>query len=226
MKILPFALTLLGLAGVVGAKEPAKRTRSSLPGKYPAIIQMTPTEPAAAKASDDTLFHSEMGGREVQFMQNARRAAGDLLALAEVAKARNASEQIKSVGEMLASMQSTERGKLEELAAAKNLPVESSSSGHIKKDLGSLTGAKFEKAWVDRLIQTAGSSVEAYEVGALSGDADLKAFVDKMLPVVRARLQMANRLGGRSVNSTSAPAAGLRTQSETPAPFDPPVPVK
>jgi|GEM_PF-2730639 len=232
MKIFSLALGTLALAGSLGAKPPAGR--STVPGKYPPIIQITPADPAAPEPAGG-IYHTTIGGRELQFLQSARRSAAELLALAEVANAQTASEQIKSVAEMLGSMQATERGKLEEMAAARKLRAESAASGGIKKELGALSGARFEKAWVERLIGAAGASVESYAIGAKSTDAEVKAFAEKMLPVADARLQMANRLGGRSVNAPApapapvearppvvAPSAGSPTAT-SPAPIAPPV---
>jgi len=193
------------LAGALQAKDPVSRSSKTVPGKYPSIIQLTPVDPAAPATAEDVVFHSEIGGRELEFLQNARRASAQLLSLAEIANSKGASEQIKSVAEMLASMEATESSKLKDLAAARKLPPLNPDAGSWKKDLTSLTGAKFEKAWVERLIVVGEGSVQAYGIGAKANDPELKAFVEKMLPVAQARLQMANRLGGRSM-ATGVPS--------------------
>src|ERR1043166_5137076 len=97
---------LLLLTGLVcaGSMVPtqateAKKGKGATTEKRPSIIQLNPTgEPAAPIG----LIQSELGGREMQFFQDVNRAGQQQLALAELAKTKSGSEQIKAIADTLA----------------------------------------------------------------------------------------------------------------------------
>ena len=93
--------------------------------------------------------------------------------------------------------------------------------------MAALSGAKFEKAWIERLLAVSELSAAAYELGAQANDATIRSFAEKMLPIAQARLQMANRLGGRSVGAKPAPASRDPAEPQPiPHPIAPPAPAK
>jgi predicted outer membrane protein len=223
MKLTPLLLSTFAISAALHAKDPVKSdgTRSSLPGKYPPIIHLDPVAPGSPEPG---LFHSEMGGREVQFLKNASRIGADQLALAELAKGRGGSEQIKAIAETLGSTQATESKEIARLAASKKVTLPPASASTVKRDFEKLEGAKFEKAWVERLISVSEEGVQAYESGAKTTDADIRSFGEKLLPIARVRLQLANRLGGRSVAPAAPTPVPLRAQppvTTTPVPAKP-----
>jgi predicted outer membrane protein len=215
-----FALcSTLALIVSAAAKEPAKKKTSTTPGAYPSIIQLTPAEPGAAPPAG--IIQSELGGREMEFLQTANETGNEQLALADLAKGRSGSEQIKAVADTLASTQVTESKEVARLAAAKHLTLRAGSAKALTDQLGALTGEKFEKAWVEKLIAINEAGAAAYEMGAKSSDADIRSFAEKMLPVAQARLQMANRLGGRS--NAAKPAGPPAIEAAAPKPSPAPV---
>jgi predicted outer membrane protein len=207
MKLFLALLSLAALVTSAGANEPEKKKPSTVPGPYPSIIKI----PAPTGSPDPLIIQSELGGREMLFLQATNAAGLQQLALAELAQSKGGSEQIKAVAESIASTQATESREIARLATAKNLALTGSVGKTLTDELSALTGGKFEKAWVDRLIAVSEASAAAYEIGAKSQDADIRSFAEQMLPVAKARLQMANRLGGRSAAAPSEaakPAAG------------------
>ncbi len=220
-----FLLATVALVGSVFAKEPAppKKARSSVPGPYPSIIKIAPSETTKQGAAG-AIIQSELGGREMQFFQAAHRAGRDQLALAEVAVGRTSSEQIKAVAEMLASTQVVENKEIARLAAEKHVELAAGAEKAVTDELAALSGVKFEKAWIETLIAISELGATAYEVGAKSEDAAIRSFAEKMLPIAQARLQMANRLGGHSVAAKPVPPTA---DDGAPQPIPPPIaPVK
>lgn len=217
------SLAFLGAFALIasaGAKEPGKKTRSTVPGPYPSIIKMTPAGDSGPTAAG--IIQSELGGLEMQFLQSANRAGQEQLALAELAKSRPGAEQIKSVAEMLASTQTTENKELARLAAEKQVALGAAWGKALAAEFAALSGAKFEKAWIERLIAVSESGVAAYVAGAKSGDAAIRSFAEKMLPIAQARLQLASRLGGHSV----APKPSDSEPRPTSPPIATPAPAK
>ncbi|HYR58223.1 MAG TPA: DUF4142 domain-containing protein [Chthoniobacteraceae bacterium] len=223
MKILVALLGILALIVPVGAKEPAKKSRESAPGHYPPIIQLNPAgEPQSAASKG--IIQSELGGREVQFLQSANRAGQEELALAELARNKGSSDQIAIVAETIASTQATESKEVARLAEAKHIALAGAPAKAQADQLAALSGPKFDKAWIERLIAVSEESAAAYEAGAKSQDAEIRSFAEKMLPVANARLQVANRLGGRSVATKAATPAANPKPSAKPAAPEAPLP--
>lgn len=220
MKLVIALFATLAVVASLAAKEPAKKKGISRAGSppLPAIIKIVPAE-GSEMAPATGLIQSELSGRALTFFQEANRATREQLALAAVIKAKDSSEQLKAVGETIGSAQVTESQKIAELAAAKHFPLATGTAGTRADELKALSGAKFEKAWVEQLIASSERSVAAYEAVEKSDDADLRAFAEKMLPVAKARLQIANRVGGRSVSSAAAPPP-----ADAPRPIPPPIP--
>lgn len=219
-----FALVLLAsfaIAGPVVAKAPIKKKKSSssAPQPYPSIIQTAPAVEARGTAGG--LIQSELSGRTVQFLKDASQAGREQLVLAELVKAKESSEQLKAVAETVGAAQATESGKVADLAAARHLALAPLPASARMKELAALSGAKFEKAWVEQLIATSEASVAAYESVLKSDDAELRGFAEKMLPVAQARLQIAYRLGGRAVPVKSGSSS---KEGDAPRPIPPPVP--
>jgi hypothetical protein len=210
MKFTPALLLSLTFSAATHAEEQsAKKTRRTVPSPYPAIIQINPAGDAG-QAAPAGIIQSELGGREMQFFQNATQAGQDLLALTDLAKSKGGSEQIKAIAEMLGTTQATESKEVARLAAAKKAPLARVAATAAVGDLAALSGAKFEKAWIERLIAVNESGLAAYEGGAKAADPDVRSFAEKMWPVAKARLEMAQRLGGKSAQPPTAPAPSAK----------------
>ena len=225
MKLLTAFAGIIALAGSLFAKEPDSRRSApkSVPGPYPAIIQMPPADPAG-QPPPKGLIQSELGGREMQFLRDAIRASREQIALARLAADKASSDQVMIVAETIGSAEATEHKELARLAEARHVTVEASP---VKFDaLSALTGAKFEKAWIERLIEVSSASAAAYELGAGAQDPEIRNFAGKMLPVAKARLQVASRLGGLPVAPSAGRARPIAPPVEPPAPSKAPVPPK
>jgi predicted outer membrane protein len=217
MKLLAALTLFLAIATAGAAEAPAKPKKipSTVPGPYPSIIQITPVE-AAPPGTPPKIIQSELSGRDLQFFQNTSQAGQDQLALAELAKSKGSSDQVIVVAETIASTQATESKEVARLAAAKQVTLSTVAATTFSEELRDLAGAKFEKAWIERLIAVNETALAGYETGAQSSDADVRLFAEKMLPVAKARLQMANRLGGRSAPPAATASPGAKSAA-TPA---------
>lgn len=217
MKLASLAVCIVILLPPGLAAEPQRKARSSVPGPYPSIIRIPPPDPAAPQG----IIHSELGGRELQFLQLAHQAGSEQASLLAIARSRSESEQIKAVADALADTQTTESREIARLATDRKVTLPPATPGTGPDELGQLTGAKFEKLWIERLMAVNELSVTSYEVGARSTDAEIRSFAEKMLPVAQARLQMAYRLGGRSLPAKAAPASS--PAGGRPQPIAPPI---
>jgi predicted outer membrane protein len=194
-----------------------KQSARTVPSKYPSIIQL-PAAPEAVieDGQRPPLISTELGGRELQFFHAANEAGAQQLALTNLAKSKASSEEIKSVSETMAKAQVEENARVAELASRKGVNLAPMFPARLAEEFAPLWGAKFDKNWIERLVTVNTNAVAAYEGGAQAEDGEIKGFAEKMLPVVKAKLQLANRLAGVSTpKAAAAPTADTEPADDT-----------
>jgi putative membrane protein len=117
--------------------------------------------------------------------------------MAEVAVGQLAGEKAMNAKvKAFASMMVTDHSKVNEelmaIAKAKNITLPSApDEEHQKKkaDLAAKTGADFDKAYVDAMVDGHKKTISLFEDAAKNcKDADLKAFAEKTLPTIKGHL--------------------------------------
>jgi len=87
-----------------------------------------------------------------------------------------------------------------EIARRKGINVDPSSTPDQQQaasKLTSLSGAEFDRAYTDEMVQAHRSAVQLFEdVSHTANDPDLKAFAAKVLPTLRHHLEMAQQAHG------------------------------
>jgi putative membrane protein len=128
----------------------------------------------------------------------ARKAAMDGLAeveLGNMAQQKAANEQVKQFGARMVQDHTKANDELKQLASSKGIDLPTALDSKHKKDmdkLGTLSGAKFDKAYMSHMVDDHKKAVSEFKKQAKSGkDADLKAFASKTLPTLEEHLKMA-----------------------------------
>ena len=186
------------------------------------VAQPSPVEtPFVAPAIADVkgtgrrgqLLSSEIGGRDLLFLTTALENGHLQLYLGELAKAKAGTEQVKAVGEVLASNQAEENEKLARLAAAKGVTLpggEAAAKKTLAAKFGKLTGPKLDKALLEEIIQVNERAVSAYEAAAQTKDEEIKAFVDENLPLAKEKLTLTNKMTGNKPRNDQRPGFRAR----------------
>ena len=187
---------------VAGAEPKGKRSskgpRKTVPGRYPAIIQLDlPTERTAASGQPNRLITSDLGGREIQFFQTANSAGLRQLSLANLAKEKGLSDQLQTVASTLLITQAEENKQVARIAALKGVGL-APAAKPLTPEFDGLAGAKLEKAWVEHLVAANQQAVDAFQIGVQASDPDIRSFAEKLLPLEQSKLQVANRLAGNA----------------------------
>jgi predicted outer membrane protein len=178
-----------------------------------------PAPPAgeAEESAHPPLITSELGGRDLTFLTNAIEHGKTQLYLGELARTKATSEQVKAVGEALASTQAEENRKLIQLGAMKGVNL-SSEPPHAKKALDArlekLTGPKLEKTLLEEIVAINQRAVATYEAAVESQDDDIKAFVEQGLPLAEEKLRAAGKMTGTAPRPPKPAAAAA---AEAPA---------
>ena len=145
------------------------------------------------------------------------KAAGGGLAEVEMGrmaqdKAQN--DQVKQFGQRMVDDHSRANQQLMQIAGSKNITLPTQpDSEHRKKaqELQKLSGARFDRAYMQDMVQDHRKDISLFEKQAKQGkDADLKQFAEQTLPVLREHYDLAKR-----TEASLAPAQASATQGRT-----------
>lgn len=171
MKSLLFAAAAIGLAACV-----LQAATGELPSK--------PGKPLSAEETKFVIDASQDGETEVR--------------LGELAMKLGPSPQVRDFGTMMRNDHATVNAELKAICSRRGviLPPELDPD-HQKliDDLGKKSGSDFQTAYVDEMISAHKSAVSAFErAEKVITDAEIKAFIEKILPTLRHHLQSAENL--------------------------------
>ncbi len=118
--------------------------------------------------------------------------------LGDIAMAQASLPDIKAFGSMMATDHNSANGELKALCANRGvqLPAELDPDHQKAADaLAKLKGPDFDRAYVDKMVSAHQAAVAEFEAASRNTkDAELKAFIDKTLPVLRHHLKEAQAL--------------------------------
>ncbi len=172
------ALTMAscGNAGTSDPKEQADSTNE-------ARIEDTANpgaQPAVSEADSKFAVDAANGGlAEVQLGQAAQAKATD--------------PKVKEFATLMVADHTKANDELKSLAGIKGITLPSAPSEEMQKeaaDINAKAGKDFDKAYIDQMVKDHKKTVELFEDGQKNiKDAELKAFIDKTLPVLRTHLE-------------------------------------
>jgi putative membrane protein len=113
--------------------------------------------------------------------------------LGKLALQKSQNAEVKKFAQTMITDHGKANSELKTLAAKKNvtLPAEvSSSQKSMMEDLSKLSGAEFDKKYVEAMVEDHETDVELFEDNTDNSDADIKAFATKTLPTLKSHLQM------------------------------------
>ncbi len=167
-----------------------------------------------ARATDNDTLNSD----DVKFVKEAAADNMAEVTLGELGVKKASSSEVKKFAEMIVKDHGMASEELKKLATIKGVDV---SAGIEPKQaekiqgLEKLIGADFDKNFVAVMVSDHKADVSNFEkASANSKDANLKAWVDKMIPTLKAHLSSAQQLNGEAkvagnashaVNDSSAP---------------------
>jgi len=229
-------LAFLLAAPAVFAQQPAKSHKKKSAGFQVGGLDLI-RKAAALNAGEapgapapGRLLTTDLDGRDLQFLTGAVENGQIQLWLGQQAKEKGEADQVKAIGETLAATQDAENRFVGKLAASKGLPVTPAASAAAQKkiagQLGGATGAKFDKAVIDQILDTVKQSVASYESVLSSKDPEIKGKLEQLLPMEKEKLTLISRMAGSSQAAgnkptfrTSAPAAAQEPPKKpTPTP--------
>lgn len=129
-----------------------------------------------------------------------KAASGGLMevALGNLAQQKGANADVKKFGQQMVTDHSKANTELISIAAAKNIMLPTAPLPKHQKHIdhmSGLSGAAFDKHYMTMMVEDHQEDVSLFQTTASdnSQDAELKAFAQKNLPVLKSHLQMAQQ---------------------------------
>ncbi len=118
--------------------------------------------------------------------------------LGKLAQEKSKNQRVKHFGEMMVQDHSKAGDELKGLASKKNVTLPADLSEDHKKhkaDLSKKSGKDFDKSYMDMMVDGHQNAIDAFEkTSNNTKDADVKAWVDKILPTLRVHLDSAKAI--------------------------------
>jgi putative membrane protein len=136
--------------------------------------------------------------QEQEFAQKAAEGGLIEVQLGELAQQQAKDEQVILFGERMVQDHGRANEKLMAIAEQKaiQLPQELSGDAQQKyEEMQQLSGAEFDEAYMDEMVEDHEKDVELFEQQAESGkDPDLRAFAEETLPTLREHKELAKQV--------------------------------
>jgi len=137
--------------------------------------------------------------KEVAFIKDAAQGGEAEVEMGQLAQQKGQNSQIKELGTRLQQDHTKANQELTQLAQKENvtLPAEPThKENRMTSKLQAKTGADFDKAFAEHVLTDHEKDIRKFQKALQdSKDPDLKAFIQKTLPVLRQHLEMARTAG-------------------------------
>jgi len=150
-----------------------------------------------AKAQNQTATKTTAArqGSDQKFVMDAAKGGMAEVELGKLAQDKGSSEQVKSFGKRMVDDHSKANDELQTLAKNKSITLPSDldpKDKALKDRLSKLSGAAFDRAYMNAMLQDHRKDVNEFRMESKSGkDADVKAFAAKTLPTLEDHLKLA-----------------------------------
>ena len=206
--LLVVSMILVGSLAACERRTSPPQPKTSAAAPAPAAPAATPAAPPPASAPAAAAA-SSVSDADKTFVDQAVASGMTEVALTAHTMDKAASPRVKEIATLLNTDHTATNQELGRLATKKGVAVPATpkedKQAEIKQIRG-LTGADLDNAVLPKLAEAHRKSIELYERQAKEGgDADLKLFAQKTLPVLRSHLkQLESVQAGRPAGQTTA----------------------
>ncbi len=197
-------LAVLGLAGCPGsatntvANNANSRTNTmvSNANSNQAVVINSNANMTGSNMNSNMSMSNSMSGMTTPngFMTEAAKGGMAEIELSKLATTKAQNAEVKKYAQQMIQDHTNASAELKQLAGKKNvtLPTELDAEHKAIKDrLSGLSGAEFDKAYVNAMVSDHEKTVNLFKTQADGGtDADAKAFAAKTLPKLQGHLDM------------------------------------
>lgn len=190
---LPAMLAIALACGMAAAQSPG--TGSSMTGGQSAPA----AQPGTGTRNAETNKDDQLARGDRKFIQKAAESGMFEVQVAQLAAAKATDPQVKSFASMLVDHHTNANNELVQLANARKVELPAAPPRGMRRDvekLGKKTGEEFDREFVRNVgIKAHEKDIKLFENARKNvKDPQLKAFVEKTLPVLQQHLQAASQL--------------------------------
>ncbi len=147
---------------------------------------------ALTDAARDTHTLNVADEEDAEFAVDAANGGLTEVQLGRVAQDKGTDPRVKEFGKMMVDDHTKANDELKELAASKNITLPAAPGEDMEKmvaDISSKNGKDFDKAYIRQMVKDHEKTVKLFENGQKNvKDAEIRAFIDKTLPVLKSHL--------------------------------------
>jgi len=197
---LPALVALAFSFGAAQAQTPGTGTSATGGQSAPAAQPGTGTRNLPAK--------SQIARGDRKFIEEAASSGMFEVQIAQLAASKANDPQVKSFASMLVDHHTAANNELVKIANAKGVELPAAPKRALRRDvekLGKKSGDEFDRDFVRNVgIKAHEKDIKLFQKASKDvKDAELKAFVDKTLPVLREHLAMAQKLPQSGKNAAA-----------------------
>ncbi len=156
------------------------------------------TNEALSDAAKDTHAINVADEEDARFAVDAANGGMAEVQLGQIAQDKGADSRVKAFGKMMVEHHSKANDELRALAASKNIALPATPGEDKEKtiaDISSKSGKDFDKAYIRQMVEDHEKTVKLFEDGQKDvEDAEIRAFIDKTLPVLKSHLDQIKNL--------------------------------
>ena len=196
------SILILGLSFALAACQAEDRTglpETATTGAEQSVQQTGSVTATTTGSSGGTVSALEPADKE--FLSAAGMASLYEVQAGYLALQRASHADVKAFAQRMVTDHTAASGELSQLATAKGAALPTELAGDHKSaldHLSTLSGAEFDKAYMQHMVPDHQKDVAAFErTAGGSPDGDLKAWAGKMLPTLKEHLRLAVEVGGK-----------------------------
>jgi putative membrane protein len=137
---------------------------------------------------------------DVKFATEAASGGMTEVILGKLAMQKGTNKRVKNFGAMMIKDHGKANNKLMTLAKSKNITLPTTPNDEDQKVINTLSkksGIDFDKAYIADMIDDHENDIKEFDnASKSSGDADIKAFATKTLPMLKNHLEAINTISG------------------------------
>ncbi len=187
-------LLSVGILTALGAACTAPPSNKGTANSEP-LVKTEPAKPMSDKGD------AVVTGGDLAFMNDAAPGGLAEVELGKLAVSKSQNAEVKAFAQKMIDDDSKAGDDLKQLAAQKKVmlpPDVLPAHKQLMEKLSKLSGADFDKEYVKAMVEAHKKDVTAFEnASKTAGDADVKAFATKTLPVLKMHLEMINGIAAK-----------------------------
>ncbi len=207
LSILLTIVTALLIAACGGATNSNNGNRSNTGSTMGNAVNSVSNTMANAANTVANTASSLTTASPTDFMEDAAQGGMAEVELGKLAAQKAKDPEVKKFGQMMVDDHSKANKELMDLAKTKNFTPPAGLGSHqsVVDKLKGLSGADFDKAYVDDMVDDHETDVSAFEKQSASGsDPEVKAFAAKTLPTLKKHLEAIKAIQAKLSGSGSS----------------------